>query len=287
LTDHKGGHGSRPPSKPPIIPLWPWCIAKIKRYFHKRRAQRGQEKAEERSSRVTATATVWIAVFAVVAAGAAISQAIIGHGQLTAIQGQLDEMRTARRPWLTVDTTIAGPLTFAPAPQVWLKFAVTNIGVSPAMEAWINATLITLDGKKDAVQEMHKQCTAMRKKNLTAQAGPNARPPGYVLFPNRTLGKDGGVLLDQAEYDKWQTAHGRAGVIFLDIIVCADYRFSFAPDIHSTDMIYLLGTSKASPTGRPTVWVLTTNVALAPELEKIEQDDLRLYQEPIGNTYAD
>jgi len=202
------------------------------------------------------------------------------------MQGQLDEMHTSRRPWLTIDTTIAGPLNLNPTPILPIDFVATNIGQSPAMEAWINAALFPMKANGDAVKEMHQRCLAMRKQALSAQ-GQNPRPPGYVLFPNHKFEKTGTLPgVPQKEWNDYLFSYGRAGFVTLQLAVCGNYRFSFAPEIHSTELLYILGTPKQSPHG-VTIWELTNNVALTLDLGKIEKDDLVLVQEPFGSTYAD
>lgn len=282
MANHRNGNDSRPPSKPPVIPLGPWCIFKVKSYLHKRRAQHEKESAQDRSSRRTATATVWIAVFAVITVFVSSLQYFSFQGQLGVMQSQLDEMRASRRPWLTVDTAIAGPLNLNPAPMVAIDFVATNIGQSPAIETWINTALFPMKPGGDGVKEMHRRCLAMRK-----QPHPAEGPPGYVLFPNHKFDKTGTLPgVPQKEWNDYLFSYGHTGFVTLQLAVCGDYRFSFAPEIHSTEMLYVLGTPKQSPHG-VTLWLLTTNVAITLDMGKIEKDDLVLTQEPFGTTYAD
>jgi hypothetical protein len=233
-----------------------------------------------------ATATVWIAVFAVITVFVSTLQYFTFKGQLGIMQGQLDEMQAGRRPWLTVDSTIAGPLVLSPTPLIPIDFVVTNIGQSPAMEAWVNTTLFPMKPKGDSVQEMHKRCLAMRKQEIAAQ-GQNPRPPGYTLFPNHHFDKKGTLPgVEKKEWEDWLFSYGRTGFVTLNLAVCGDYRFSFTPEIHSTDSLYILGTPKQSPHG-VTIWLLNVNVALTLDLGKIEMNDLVLTQEPFGYSYAD
>jgi hypothetical protein len=96
LSDQQTGDAVPKPKEPPIAPLVPWLVYQIKRKCHERRAQREKETAEERSSHVTARATVVIAFSAIVTTAIAIAAAIIANRTLTAIQGQLGEMRAER-----------------------------------------------------------------------------------------------------------------------------------------------------------------------------------------------
>lgn len=89
MADQQGGSEARPPSESPIIPLWPWCVARIKRKLHERRIEREKENPQDRFARRTANATVWIAILAIVAAG-------VGTLQYCTMQGQLNEARNQR-----------------------------------------------------------------------------------------------------------------------------------------------------------------------------------------------
>jgi hypothetical protein len=71
----KANAGKQPdkPSKKPRREFWRWFILNMERKMHQRRARREKkkddEKPEDKASRLTAAATVWIAVFTVVLAG--------------------------------------------------------------------------------------------------------------------------------------------------------------------------------------------------------------------------
>jgi hypothetical protein len=43
-------------------------------------------------------------------------QRTVMENQQTAMQGQLDEMQAARRPWMTLQTAVVGPLVLDPSP---------------------------------------------------------------------------------------------------------------------------------------------------------------------------
>jgi hypothetical protein len=255
----------------------------LKRRYQARKRHQTEHKTDER---IMARWTRNVGLFTLALVFIGIITAWIFKGQLDTMQGQLDEMQAARRPWLTVDSTIAGPLVLSPTPLIPIDFVVTNIGQSPAMEAWVNATLFPMKPNGDSVQEMHKRCLAMRKRELAGQAQ-NPRPPGYTLFPNHHFDKTGTLPgVEKKEWEDWLFSYGRVGSVTLNLAVCGDYRFSFAPEIHSTDSLYIIGTPKPSPHGF-TLWDGTVNIALTLDLGKIEKDDLVLFQEPFGYYYAD
>jgi hypothetical protein len=71
------------------------CVRKVERNFQARRARKKNETPQDRAARRTGDATWWIAGFTLVSVCVGISQAIIANRTLTAISGQLDEMKTA------------------------------------------------------------------------------------------------------------------------------------------------------------------------------------------------
>ena len=103
MGDQQAGADTNPPSEPPIIPLGPWCIAKIKRKLHERRTKREKENSQDRFTRRLANATVWIAILTFVVAGIGILQYFTSKGQLGVMQGQLDEMQEESRPELCAE----------------------------------------------------------------------------------------------------------------------------------------------------------------------------------------
>jgi hypothetical protein len=96
LSDEQGCTNANPPSKTPVFPLGPWCIAKIESYFQERKCARQKEQPQDLFARRTANATVAIAGLAVIAAFIGYFQYRSMQGQLGAMQGQLDEMRAQR-----------------------------------------------------------------------------------------------------------------------------------------------------------------------------------------------
>jgi len=129
LGDQQTGGNASPPSKPPVIPLGPWCVAKIKGYLHKRRADHEKKTPQDRFARRTADATVCIAILAVVAA-------VVGSLQYCSISGQLNEMQTEQRPWVSIDPKdgigLFRPLAFGvdSVPYMLVKFVIRNTAIN-------------------------------------------------------------------------------------------------------------------------------------------------------------
>jgi hypothetical protein len=117
LSDKRSRNDSGTPSEPPFIPLGPWCVAKIKRCFHERRAERQKETAQDRFTRRSANATIAIAALTFIVAGIGILQWRVFDQQLEVFRGQLGEMRSgaaltqqlieATRQYADATTTLA------------------------------------------------------------------------------------------------------------------------------------------------------------------------------------
>ena len=104
-------------------------VSAIKRYLEKRRSEKKQETAADRSARSTARATWAIALLTV----ATISVGIL---QYNIISAQLNEMRDEQRPWVSVEITGDPMVTIAPKKSsVALTFTLKNVGKSVALGA--------------------------------------------------------------------------------------------------------------------------------------------------------
>ena len=138
----------------------------------------------------------------------------------------------------------------------------------------------------DIVKEMPARCVAMRKDMITRQANPHE--PGFTLFPNHHF--DSGirkVSVSPSEFDQWKASKHPPFIAF-NILICGDYQFTFAPDIHSTNLIYTLATTDVFAAGTPRIKILPQDwdTAFNPAIGTVGLDKLRLYQEPFGDTYA-
>lgn len=139
-----------PPNRRPILVR---VLGGLKRYENRRHRRSQKEKSDRDLIAARWTRRVGIFTAALVAVG--IVTGGIFWRQLNVMQGQLDEMQAARRPWLTVHVNIAGPLIILPRPHIDIDFTITNIGQSPAMEAWVNASLFPLLKDSDLSRRCH------------------------------------------------------------------------------------------------------------------------------------
>jgi hypothetical protein len=76
-------------------PTWIFrTVSYFENKYQQRRAKKKQENPADRSARRIASATVWIALFTIVAVAVGVSQFIIFRGQLKVMDDQLTEMRS-------------------------------------------------------------------------------------------------------------------------------------------------------------------------------------------------
>ncbi|HUZ33537.1 MAG TPA: hypothetical protein VMV19_15755 [Xanthobacteraceae bacterium] len=228
MSDQRSSAHASPPSKPPIVWLWSWCVAKIKRTFHERRTKKENESSQDRSSRRTATATVWIAIFAVVAAIVGVSQAIVGNRQLIAMQGQLDTMAADQRPWIKPVFQIIG-LKFTDSGDAEITYLSNfkNVGKSPAQNIK-SRIVVTVMTKKTAIQSVNEemeQCRLAAKDSASVEG----IMPGIFLFPGEEApeligGRGAGrAYVSTAEFSKgWPAPKS----LVFKLIGCFDYLFS-------------------------------------------------------------
>lgn len=235
-----------------------------------------------------------VAVFTLLLFGATCDLGLVAYWQYQALNNtdvkigrQLDEMQAARRPWLKVEAGIAGPLTFKPVPKVAIKTTLTNVGQSPAIEAWAYAVMFPLREHGDAVKEMHRRCDEQREIALKSQRQ-NPRPLGYILFPNNSSERTSDVLFAIDGLERWKEEVSRLNFTALNIAICGDYRFSFSPDPHYTRILYGLGTNIRYQQGVNMIIVDedNTNAAIHPFDGDIRKENLRLHQDPFGGAYA-
>jgi hypothetical protein len=101
----------------------------------KPRGQSAQETSADRATRITARATIWIALFTFFLAGAAIYQFII-------LNGQLNVMRKDQRAWMNPEIVSSQFLSDKPI-EVGIRF--TNYGKTPARQVSIRMRMEILD----------------------------------------------------------------------------------------------------------------------------------------------
>jgi hypothetical protein len=232
LTDHDCGNDSGPPSEPPIIPLWPWCIAKIKSKLQQRKAEREKEKPQDRLSRRTTTATVVIAGAAIITAVISGLQYRTFQGQLTVMQTQVDIMAADQRPWVYITNAIIeepGPKFTKDGMYVSLRFAYKNAGHTPAKFA-LTSNEAHVVNNAEYLKPSFKACEQRRKKPRETLID------GASIFPNqdgtsRTFATIAPQNVARLKFEPGTT---------IVITGCIDYLFPTGPDHHETRFFYEL-----------------------------------------------
>lgn len=204
-----------------------WLIDYVKRKFREHRAKYENENAQDRAARRTANATWVIAIFAIAAAA-------VGYFTLRAVQGQLDEMRAEKRPWVSVNVTPTGPITKANG-ETWLpvQIELKNTGEDAAVDvfafAQIYPPLSGIDADKQGVNFF--DC-----KSILVEPG-----TGIALFPQETVEKAGQAVMP----------NGIKPTVFPDepfwkgtLTVCLCYRTaSRLENPHITSKLYVMNAS--------------------------------------------
>jgi hypothetical protein len=239
LTDQQDSNDAGSPREPPIIPLGPWCISKIKRYFHERSAEREKETAQDRFTRRTANATVAIAVLAIVAAG-------VGALQYCTMQGQLNEMQAAQRPWIYAETPIfLKPITQKIVWEMRIEFKLQNTGHLPALHVTpiVQSPVPTINTGDIIASYQHAKCIDQNR-DISATITGDTIFPGQIVKRAITIGiwpKDKAAAYTAINhYDPW-------------IIGCFAYITSTSTLRHFTRFAYIV--SQEAPDGGPASWL--------------------------------
>jgi hypothetical protein len=243
-------------SKPPVFPLFPWSIAKIKRKFQKCRADREKETSEQRSAMVTANATLVIAFFAIVAACVAISQAFIANRQLNAMQGQLDVMKIDERPWVSLQgpAIVTTQLNIVIDPpenrliMLGLNFIIKNVGKNPARRVGIVLRIVNAFDAPDLLSEQARICAdALRP----LKAG--AKYVEFTMFPGDQYTIPRLAFMQPEAINEAQKRRSKDGqtVILPRIIGCVDYQFLSDETHHQTGFIFDIWQKDPNTIGGP------------------------------------
>jgi hypothetical protein len=206
---------------------------------------------------------------------------ILNLGQLRATQQAANAAKSAaeitarqlelsQRPWISIDTFVVSPLTFTPggAAQVTLKFAIRNVGSTPAKGLSVQSEMyIASRDNQDPVMERSKVC----EENRTRGAGAEG-----TLFPKGELTKFVTFYGDAKDIVK---ESNRTGSFSPAVIVCANYRSTFDDRSgYTTGIIYYL--RRIDPT-HPGIYLRMKNGVEVP------QEFVALIYDPIGAITAD
>jgi hypothetical protein len=153
--------------------------------------------------------------------------------QAAATQGQLAEMRADQRPWIKVEAELNGDMNLGNLPIIPVKFFVSNVGHSPALNIQLESFGFPQVGMgKDIFAELKIRCEQVRKAPLDNPAR------GFILFP--------GEKTQATEFEMPPSMGGFSRKIpkkisDLEIFGCVDYVIPGERSHHQTGFIYRLG----------------------------------------------
>lgn len=165
---------------------------------------------------------------------AAIVAAIFAGYSAWIFQGQLDEMRAERRPWVYASNIgIVGPVTHdQQGVHVTISFAMKNIGKLPALHTF-PSFLISLHGFAPA-----DKATVCKDAEFGSF--------GYTVFPDDTFVQPIGRTIRQADIDKTEADAKRwfgnsGGMLFPVVVACIAYQIPGEDRFRHTPYIFTLG----------------------------------------------
>jgi hypothetical protein len=209
------------------------------RSLHKYQAEKKKESRQDRAARRTTYATIAIAVFTAVTTVVSGLQWTALHstdsniaGQLTVMRGQLDEIRTERRPWVSIDTIeISEPLSFdsGKGASMRVNYVLRNTGKTPAVHVKWRANLFIVAMRKWLSEEINDA-----EDNVcmdTAQSGPEDSLFESIIFPSDRVRDSWPMGLDadrlkQGLRNRETGPFAHNGYVSMAVVVCVDYQIA-------------------------------------------------------------
>jgi hypothetical protein len=148
----------------------------------------------------------------------------------------------ANRPWVRADIQVGGPIFYnVNGANFTIKFRLTNIGRSPALNVWVSpqifAPAIGIDAGRDLRAELQKIIAGLKTQP--------SQPFGFSLFPDETITQDVTVSICN---DELKRITQKAEFIVPTIIGAIDYRSVLDDKSHQTGFIIEV---RRSDTPRP------------------------------------
>jgi hypothetical protein len=228
---------------------------------------RGNAGSENRSRSVdsnaelvahTKTLAVWTGWLSV----AGIFAAYFAWRTLSAISGQLEQMKVDQRPWIPPNLAIAGPLVFNDAgASLPIYGDFENTGKSPAVSVRVAIFLFFGIGHTDNRESQRTRCDAQRYVERPSS--------GPVVFPGDTH-----FWLSSPGAPRRGMIISNDGAAFPSVLGCIIYYSTFDETQHQTRFIYRLRETGAAN-------YLFTNHG------NIPADRLSWYPEQLGGFDAD
>jgi hypothetical protein len=142
-----------------------------------------------------------------------------------------------RRPWVSLQPSIVGPLHFINqnTAQFAVKFDVSNSGRTPALNAFLKPLVKPATPQRSAPQlEQYFLVDELRKKNWDSM-----NVGAAVIFPNQSLSRIWTITVPDVGEDlaQWTNA-GVSNPGFTPMFTaCIVYRFTFSDDHHLTCVV--------------------------------------------------
>jgi hypothetical protein len=161
------------------------------------------------------------------------------------MQGQLVVMETDQRPWISVDTKLAGPLVYRMkegrpiGADIKLKFSLQNTGShSPAIGTQVLPIMVpNIPDRFDPLEGQRRMCqqpfAPVEQKN----------PIGFAVFPNAKFDFDWTVSMTEEDFARrFVVLNGRPIVDSVAPIIggCFDYAFPQGGKHHQTGFVFFL-----------------------------------------------
>jgi hypothetical protein len=218
-NDEPNRSGRKPRNWPALVAA---LVYEVITTFDYRKTDDKYRESQDRSSRRTACATVAMAVFTAAIFALGVFQYLVLKGQLTTMQGQLDEMRIEQRPWLSAEITISDPIIYDGfGIRVPFTFKVKNPGKEPAFHADARAMIYShgMIRQTGSLEEMHTQFCEMA--GSATRLG-NTGGIDYVLFPNDVAAMLDTPIFKYADVESLREPNGALSLL-LTGVACIDY----------------------------------------------------------------
>jgi hypothetical protein len=194
----------------------------------------------DRATRLTAYANIAIAFFSAVTLAVAIFAYSVSHGQLRAMQGQLDIMELDQRPWVFVAS--AQPirdLSFVDGKAyAAIELQLKNAGRRPARFASIEGEFIIRGNSEGEVRKGWGACERAKRKPVGQFLA------GTAVFPGQDVPQAHVFTMSSEDIAKWKVEYERAAseqkpFTMAPIIVgCVDYVFEADNRHHQTRFVF-------------------------------------------------
>jgi hypothetical protein len=151
---------------------------------------------------------------------------------------QLSQLKSAQRPWISVDVKVGGPLRSIAHRQTFLPLTITltNVGKSPAFYVFgAPRSFLMSDGHTDYVSDLEKWCNVWQNQPHTAMY---TKP---VLFPGKHTEVFGAAVgFGKDEIEAHLLKEQPAPTIYIYFYGCALYALEQGGDYHRTPFAFRL-----------------------------------------------